>query len=269
MTSSRFACLYDAAISPPITKETLSELDLNRIVNDPRLRHDLNFEQEILFRPNTYGTRGEQKKRSENLYFDALALELDFYIRQQQRSYSTSSTSYLPPRESTTAPYGDISESQHHHHGLYPTEAPRRIPTMLISIREIVKSLVPTEKHPAIDAQFDIELKMQELAHGVCDIAALIEWLGKLLQQSCSPMRDPTVVAMVQRTQQAIREQDARELMQAMKDLFGVLECMKLDVANHQIRYLRLYLLEETTVYEQWKIRERIAGGWDVEEEHT
>ena len=108
---------------------------------------------------------------------------------------------------------------------------------------------------------------MQELAHGVCDIASLIEWLGNLLQQSCSPMRDPTVQAMVQRTQQAIREQDARELMEAVKDLFGLLECMKLDVANHQIRYLRLYLLEETTVYEQWKMRERIAGGWDVEDE--
>lgn len=210
-----FDCIWAASVNPPVTKETLSELDLNRIVNDARLRHDLNFEHEIMFRPNTYGTRGEQKKHDESLYFDALAIELDLYVRHQ--SSHPSSPTYQQHNPATCAPQPPTL-----------SDAPRRIPAMLVAIREVVKTLVPADKGQTVDEQFDVELKMQELEHGICDIAGLIEWLGTLLQCSCSPMRDPVVTAMVTRTQQAIVAQDAQELMKAIKDLFGVLEMMKL-----------------------------------------
>jgi hypothetical protein len=38
-----------------VTKETLSELDRSKIVNIPNLRHDINFDPDLHFRPNLDG----------------------------------------------------------------------------------------------------------------------------------------------------------------------------------------------------------------------
>ncbi|KAL8827704.1 MAG: hypothetical protein Q9170_006903 [Blastenia crenularia] len=251
MRAEEAASLLEPSLDPPVTKQSLGELDLNKIVTDPRLRHDLNFEHEIMFRPNTYGTRGVSKKREEDLYFEALAVELAFYINHQRSLILSSALERNCPlkgkRESHTS-----------------SNSRPRVPQMIIAIREVVKTLVPTDKWQTVDDQFDVDLRMQELEHGVCDIAGLVAWLGKLLLCSCSPMRDPVVTAMVTKTQEAISTQDAHQLVNSIKDLFGVLETMKLDVANHQIRYLRFYLLEDSIQYEQTQILSRIAAGWSI-----
>ncbi|KAL8705655.1 MAG: hypothetical protein Q9225_008016, partial [Loekoesia sp. 1 TL-2023] len=215
MRGEEFECLWGASLDPPITKESLSELDLQKIVSDPRLRHDLNFEQEIMFRPNTYGTRGAKKKRDEDLYFEALAIEFDRYLRRQTSPPSSLSR----PRYSQQSSKRNSSTS---------SDPPRRVPRMIAAICEVVKTLVPADKWQTVDDQFDVDLRMQELEHGVCDITGLVEWLGKLLLCSCSPMRDPLVNAMVARTHEAVLAQDAPQLVNAFKDIFGVLETMKL-----------------------------------------
>ncbi|KAI4137591.1 MAG: hypothetical protein L6R39_007195 [Caloplaca ligustica] len=254
MTREGPDCLWTAGLEPPVTKESLSELDLNRIISDARLRHDLNFEHEIMFRPNTFGTRGTRKKRDEDQYFEALTFEFDFYIQLQGSPPSPSVRPRLNPTAATRRT-------------ALPPNAPRRVRRMISSIRDVVKTLVPAARWQTVDGQFDVDLRMQELEHGICDIAGLIEWLGNLLLCSCSPMRDPLVKAMIAKTQQAIMARDARQLVNAIKDLFGVLETMKLDVANHQIRYLRLYLLEDSIQYEQSQILDRMAAGWPISHE--
>lgn len=243
-----------ASLDPPVTKNSLNELELNKIVNDARLRHDLNFEHEIMFRPNTNGERGINKKREEDLYFEALATELERYIEDPRspRPALTRSPTHPP----TVKRSSDIS----------PTP-PERIPRMIVAIREVVKTLVPEVKWQTVDDQFDVDLRMQELENGICDMARLMEWLGEVLLCSCSPMRDPMVKAMVKRTSEAISAQNAQQLVNAIKDLFGVLETMKLDVANHQIRYLRLYLLEDGIQFEQSQILSRVAAGWPISHE--
>ncbi|KAI4088024.1 MAG: hypothetical protein LQ344_006399 [Seirophora lacunosa] len=243
-----------ASLDPPVTKESLSELDLNRIIGDARLRHDINFEHEIMFRPNTYGTRGARKKREEDRYFEALAIEFEFYIRRQ--ICPPSFPSRRPSGLSTTTPQTKLQ-----------TGAPRRVRRMIGCLRDVVKTLVPAAKWQAIDDQFDVDLRMQELEHGICDIGGLLEWLGKLLLCSCSPMRDTLINTMITKSLEAIRAQDARKLVGAIKDLFSVLETMKLDVANHQIRYLRLYLLEDSIPYEQSQVLDRMAAGWSISHE--
>ncbi|KAL9576648.1 MAG: hypothetical protein Q9212_006927, partial [Teloschistes hypoglaucus] len=248
-------CLLTAHLDPPITKETLSELDLNRIIANTQLRHDVNYEHEIMFRPNTHGKRSEQKNQEGNRYFEALALEFSHYINLDSSVSTSSSPSASTPGTTAKRSRSNLSNS------------PRRLPRMITAVREIVKTLVPLDKWQTVDEQFDVDLRMQELERGIGDIAGLIEWLGKILLDSCSPMRDSTVKDMVVRTQQAIMAQDAQELMHAMRDLFGVLETMKLDVANHQIRYLRFYLLDESIPYEQNYMLDQIASGWSVSHE--
>ncbi|KAI4266560.1 MAG: hypothetical protein L6R38_008667 [Xanthoria sp. 2 TBL-2021] len=244
-------CLETASLEPPITKESLSELDLNKIVNDNRLRHDINFEHEIIFRPNTHARQGAQKKREDDAYFEALAIEFDHYIKHQKAP--------LPPS----------SQPDHKRSAALPStpsshKFPRRVPPMIIAIREVIQTLVPTAKWQTVDDHFDPDLRMQELEHGICNIAGLFDWTGQLLLCSCSPMRDDMVTAMVAKSQQAVASQNAHQLVDSIRDLFGVLETMKLDVANHQIRYLRLYLLEESVQFEQNQILDRIAAGWSI-----
>ncbi|KAL8670155.1 MAG: hypothetical protein Q9168_005288 [Polycauliona sp. 1 TL-2023] len=244
-------CLETASLEPPITKESLSELDLNRIVNDNRLRHDINFEHEIIFRPNTRARHGTQKKREDDAYFEALAIEFDHYIRRPKH---ISLPSIQQDHNRSAATISTPSSP----------EFPKRVPPVISSIREVIQTLVPTAKWQTVDDHFDLELRMQELEHGICNIAGLFEWTGQLLLCSCSPMRDDMVTAMVAKSQQAVANQDAHQLVDSIRDLFGVLETMKLDVANHQIRYLRLYLLEDSVQFEQNQILDRIAAGWSI-----
>ena len=60
------ARLASAEFSPPMTKATLSELDVNKIVHNPKLRHDINFDPDLHFRPNLDGGKGRRKTQKAN-----------------------------------------------------------------------------------------------------------------------------------------------------------------------------------------------------------
>ena len=201
----------DTSLDPPVTKASLGELDLVRIMNDPKLRHDLNFEREVAFRPNVYGSKGIQKIRHANEYWEALVVELAVYI---VRCYRTSN-----PRAVLS---GWL---------LRPaliSNVRWRLPRLFETIRDILKTLVPATESTAVDQRLDVDLLMQELDHGTCDLVALSEWLGRLLLGSCSPLRDPSVTEMVSKIKQGVELNNARILVDGLKLLFGVLETMKL-----------------------------------------
>ncbi|MCJ1390105.1 hypothetical protein MMC18_002963 [Xylographa bjoerkii] len=241
-----------ASIEPPITKASLSELDLKRIINDPKLRHDLNFEVEIAFRPNYYGHKGEQKKAMASAYWTALALELAIYVGQRQQN--------ILPATNLSTLYTNSCPSVH----TLPT--PRRLPQMFCVLREILKSLVPEAEWFSIEQALDVDFIMQQLHKGVCDLTGLIGWLGKLLMGSCSPCRDPTVIRMMQTVQQAVTDQDVQGIVSGIDQLFGILEIMKLDVANHQIRELKLLMIDDTVQFQQRYFLGKIQSGMQVEE---
>ena len=46
------AALRDAPQQPPVTSDTLAELDIRRLINNPQLRHDVNFDRELYLRLN-------------------------------------------------------------------------------------------------------------------------------------------------------------------------------------------------------------------------
>ena len=203
-----------ASVEPPITKASLSELDLRRIINDSKLRHDLNFEVEIAFRPNYYGHKGEQKKAMASAYWTALAVELAKYIGQRQQHLSSATN------PSTLS--ADLCLSVH------TQTTTRRLPKMFYVLREILKSLVPEAEWFSIEQALDVDFIMQQLDKGVCDLNGLVGWLGTLLMGSCSPCRDPTVLRMVETVQQAVSDQDVQGIVSGIDQLFSILEIMKL-----------------------------------------
>jgi hypothetical protein len=239
----RFAVEY-----PPITKLSLAELDIQSIITNIKLRHDINFDRDLSFRPNLDGAKGLEKQLSAARYWKALVAELELYVRIFQGT---------PP----------LLDSEHDR-AKFVACAKRRIPNMFETIRDILKSLVPDRDHVQVEEHFDIPMLMQEIERGVCDLVRLAEWLAHLLKEHCAPMRDELVDKMVESTKAGVAGNDSECIIKGLRELLGILEAMKLvsqptfnvlfcpsnhvkDVANHQIRNLKTLLIEDTVGFER------------------
>lgn len=210
ISTSSLRYLWTASVDPPVTKESLSELDLVRIVNDARLRHDVNFDREVLFRPNMQGEVGQRKRALEEGYWDALIIELAIYITR--RRHMASNRPEMPWQLAAAL----------------KNSVPSRLPRMFRTVQEILKTLVPVSEWCTVDARLDVDLLIQQLDKGVCDILGLSQWLSSLLLGSCSPMRDNLVATMVKTIRQGVEADDAMRIVDGLRYLFAILETMKL-----------------------------------------
>ncbi|KAL9064225.1 MAG: hypothetical protein Q9157_007911, partial [Trypethelium eluteriae] len=222
------ACYFMCAPeTPPITAESLSELNIDRIVTNAQLRHDINFDREIHFRPNVDCSKGRQKINAAEQYWKALVAELELYALLDSKS--------------------SLSQASQ-----------RRIPLILDTIKEILQSLLPEIDRAQVVDVLDVPVLMQQMQRGTCDLIGLAEWLAKLLKVHCAPMRDGWVDQMVEHIEDGVRNARAQSIVDGLRELLGILEAMKLDVANHQIRHLRLFLVEDTIHFEQQHHQSRI-----------
>ena len=201
--------LKTAELEPPVTIDSLSELDIERILSDPKLRHDLNFDQDVSFRPNYDGERGMRKKALARQYWAVLAVELAFYMHVAIR------------RDATVLTGSSISRRM-----------VWRLPRMFTTIRDILKTLVRSEDADSIDQNLDVDLLMQQLENGVCDLASVAEWLGLVIKGSCSPVRDAFVSSVVEQMKHSVAACDPCSLSFAIEQLFSILEIMKLVCAT-------------------------------------
>jgi hypothetical protein len=199
----------EASDFPPITKQSLSELDIQHIINNIRLRHDVNFDRDLSFRPNLDGAKGQQKKQATGQYWKALEAELELYTRLFQGT----------PQPTT--------RGSKHWAGL-TRNAKRRIPVIFETIKEVLKSLVPDRDHARVDEHLDVPMLMQEIERGVCDLVRLAEWMAQLLKEHCAPMRDNMVDGMVAITRDGVSTHSSAQIVKGLRELLGILETMKL-----------------------------------------
>lgn len=206
--------LWHAQLEPPITKASLSELDLDRFSTDPQLRHDVYMDRGVSFRPVVNGPLAKQKRQQASWYWDALVIEFALHITRRKLAIQQSGHYRF-----MTSPWIRLTN---------PDWAPMRLRTMFQVIKEITKTLVPQLEWAIVDARLDVDLLIQELEQGVCDVNGLIGWLGTLLLGSCSPMRDSFVEEMISTVQEGVNTANARVIVDGLRDLFGILEIMKL-----------------------------------------
>ena len=207
-TSRMAQCFYSAARFPPITKQSLSELDIGSILSNPKLRHDVNFDRELHFRPNLDGAKGRSKIKTAEEYWDALVAELELYNRFAQNA------ALQGYNEQAWAPYIKASQV--------------RIPLMFETIRDILKNLLPEREHASIDEHLDVSMLMQEIEKGVCDLLSISRWLAQVLKAHCAPMRDAWVDKMVKQTEIGVETCSMRSIVYGLRELLGILEAMKL-----------------------------------------
>ncbi|KAI8934051.1 hypothetical protein NX059_008817 [Plenodomus lindquistii] len=231
----------EASDTPPVTKQSLSELDIQSVITNIKLRHDVNFDRDLSFRPNLDGVKGQEKTRVASNYWTALVAELILYERLYRGT---------PPVR-----LGQITSEAISHH------AQRRIPTMFSTIANVLKSLVPDRDHSRVDEHLDVAMLMQEIERGVCDLVRFAEWMAHLLKEHCAPMRDEWVDDMVEHTRAGVMTNNPEMIIQGLRELLGILEAMKLDVANHQIRNLKTLLIEDTINFENHYHLDRLVHG--------
>jgi hypothetical protein len=218
-------------LEPPVTKTTLSELDVNKIIHNPKLRHDINFDPELHFRPNLDGERGRKKQDKTNQFYNTLTEQLFLFVTNR-----------------------DEFEVR------YRNEKDWCLPRLLRAVKEIIQTLVPQRDRCLLDEGLNVDLLMQQFNKGIADLEKLASWLSGILKLHCAPMRDEWVDEMYNKLSNGNRNNDIPELVAGMRTLLDVLEAMKLDVANHQIRCLRPVLIEDTVHFEQRFFVKKIQG---------
>ncbi|CAI6338219.1 unnamed protein product [Periconia digitata] len=234
-----FLCAADL---PPVTKQSLGELDIQNIITNIKLRHDVNFDKDLSFRPNLDGPKGQEKRRHSDNYWRALVAEMELYTLLFQRAPSIQNV-------------GEAKWTALVQH------AQRRIPKVFRTLHEVLESLVPDRDHARVTEHFDVGMLMQEIERGVCDLVKRVEWVAILLKEHCAPMRDGLVDKMVQTTKTGVAKNDTGHIVNGLKELLGILEAMKLDVANHQIRNLKTLLIEDTVNFEKHYHLDRLVRG--------
>jgi len=183
---------------PPVTKTTLSELDIPRIVYNPKLRHDVNFDPDLHFRPNLDGESGRRKTQKANDFWIRLRTQIEKFMAD---------------------PSAFESELAGKEWSLQST---------LQAIREILGTLVPPEDRSAVEEILNVELLMQQFRKGVADLEKLGLWLARTLKSHCAPMRDEWVDEMVKQLTVGDRDRNVVSLVHGLQSLLGVLEAMKL-----------------------------------------
>ncbi|KAG2129098.1 T-complex protein 11-domain-containing protein [Suillus clintonianus] len=268
------------AMHPLINRQTLKELDLDSILRNPQLRHDLLFDAGLQFRP----TSGRRKRELSDKYWSAIAQELEtgctcvsfdlqwkphdlLCVCAQGPIPQVPSLTYCSPRRALTL------------------RMPSRIRPLLTEFLEVLlfviqplTSICGTYANPAtlqtqieqhaaqaahLRSLFDPELIQQELHHELFDPSGLFIVIGQTLKSHCAPMRDRLVDAMVEAAKACAPGcgGSKADAVKAVRVCLDILELMKLDIANHQLQTLRPFLIETAGQYELKAFKGRKGAG--------
>lgn len=145
---------------------------------------------------------------------------------------------------------------------------PSRIVPLIQELRDILLVLLPQPGNEGADPNsptrrnggsataqmirdtLDPALIAQEVSHGVLDVASLATFFGHILKSHCAPMRDEVVEVMIRSIRHGGAHNNMSMVSNGLRMCFEILELMKLDIANHQLRMLRPYLVETAADFE-------------------
>ncbi|KAG0380830.1 hypothetical protein BGX24_004374 [Mortierella sp. AD032] len=266
-----------ATLMLPITRDTLRELDLFEIFKNPQLRHDIVFDPHLQFRPNFDGERGLTKRREADRFWHEVGSELT--ARRAVLTARRDATTKMLNLAGLSASSPSSRMIQQQAQQMCPLPKAVLLPRLIDELREILLSLLPAvstnqdgskpsqqdaahqenSERALLSSTLDPDLLLQELDHGVLDVHALFRYLGDSLKGHCAPMRDSLVESMVHTVV------DFDEIVRGIRMCFEILEWMKLDIANHQLRTLRPWLLDNSIDFEQKYFTEHLGRGGSLQ----
>lgn len=271
------------SLKPPINRQTLQELELDSIIQNPQLRHDMLVEPRLQFRP----THSRRKREAAEKYWAALLHELEhgctcitLDCEGKTRSRVCACTA-LPMSGDTSLAL--LLPAQN----TYTVRTPSRIRPFLHEFLEVLRlvtrplsdfaNLITGNDPLKLNSQkqstqaayicsiFDPALIEQEIKRGVFDPSGLLEAVGYVLKDHCAPMRDGAVDEMIQTAKICVAggKMCVVDALRAFRMCMELFEIMKLDIANHQLQCLRPYLARTCGQYELQAFQStmRLEGG--------
>lgn len=232
---------------PPVNTQSLREIDLTEILKNPQLRHDILFDPQLQFRPNLDGERGRRKKQVVDKYWTEVEEECKECMQLSSKLNGNASNNI-------TTTGSSLVTSLSKFHLKYS-----KLPRLFSTLRDILITLLPSKDRAAVYDVMDVDLLVQQLRKGVVDFVSLAKWLANVFKSHCAPMRDAWVDEMTEKFVEADQECSIKKLIEGLRMIFSILEAMKLDVANHQIRVLRPALVETAVDFERDYFTQMIA----------
>lgn len=213
--------LERAKLTPPVTADLLRELDLSRYRHNMKLRMDINFDPDLHFLPAD-GSKADDRRRENRDFWRATAIELKIRLGLYEPACSNQTTCSCPEIK------------------LQP-----RLPLLFKELKRLLTHLMAPQEHEEIERYLDEKFLTQQLDHGVLNVTPLAFWMGDLIKRHCAPTRDSSADQATAKVVEGSSQQDLHELVHGIKDIFDVLELMKLDVANYQLSlYQELFVVE-------------------------
>ncbi|RKP37363.1 T-complex protein 11-domain-containing protein [Dimargaris cristalligena] len=213
---------------PPINRFSLRELSLNSIINNVQLRHDIVMESNLEFRPNNFGDLGRIKERDAAGFWYSVEMELH-QLKGLLTPAATGDKS-TPKTPSRTTMFLGTS----------------KIVVMMSEIREIMIEMLAThdmDLRKDLTTHLDVRLIHQQLQHGVFDVVGIVCYITAVLKRHCAPVRDPLIDSI-------LRAVHRKDFTLTLKRCFELLELMRLDLANHQVRTMRPQLVASAPHFE-------------------
>ncbi|KAL0961045.1 hypothetical protein HGRIS_006034 [Hohenbuehelia grisea] len=272
--------LHIPSLQPPINRQTLRELDLENILQNPQLRHDLLFDPGLQFRPIT----GRRKRENTEGYWSTVLQELEtgctcVSFDMRGKPHSTICACSQVPLPPVNRVYVYVPSKC-----ALTIRTPSRLLPLLSEFLEVLvlviqplsstsgvcvnpKTYEAQMQEHSVHAAYlrsliDPQLIEQQLRHSTFDPSGLFQAVGTVLKRHCAPMRDRAVEFMIQIAHSCApggvgRRADA---VKALRTCMDILELMKLDIANHQIQSLRPFLIKSSGKFE-WKTFKARRGG--------
>ncbi|XP_041452838.1 T-complex protein 11-like protein 1 isoform X2 [Lytechinus variegatus] len=121
--------------------------------------------------------------------------------------------------------------------------------TLIGEIKTILLSLL-LPHHDKLKCQIleviDLSLIQQQADHQALDVSRLIAFVVQVMSKLCAPVRDEEIAKLATLT----------EPVEIFREIFRVLDLMKLDMANFTIQSLRPHLQQKSIEYERNKFQE-------------
>jgi hypothetical protein len=179
------------SLLPPITRFSLRELDMDEVLANAQLRHDILFDPDLQFKPSSGDNDEEAEEMEDGEEWGAGDAKTKAYWSDLQDEVKQ----------------GDLF----------------RLPLLVSEIRAIMVELLPSgqEIKGELESKLDSRFVHQQIESGIMNPVPLFQYIADIMKLNCAPFRDPIVDQMVTESQNG-------NIVKALKTCFDLLELMKL-----------------------------------------
>lgn len=211
--SEKLECFQSTTnIDPIMSASQLKELDLDALASNIGLRHDMQFDRDLHIRPNHEGSKGQAKKFQADQYWFAVQVEHNLCSLMLDDGY-------MGGLKHTAAWLVEFRKLQ------------KRIPRLFAALKDILLLLIRDQD--VVHTRMDLHLISQQIEKGVFDLRGLTHWLADVLRAHCAPMRDAWIETMRELLVKGAETGSAISVTQGMRELFKILEAMKIVSIYH------------------------------------